>query len=117
MIGAMDETLVQRRIGKRIRTYRLKAGLTQQDLAHALDLTRSSVSNIEAGTQSLSLVAFLKIAEELEMAPGALLDGITEDVALTDAVGAADLPDTYQSWLEALKRDDASGETLATVNS
>lgn len=113
----VDETLVQRRVGQRIRTRRIEAGLTQQDLAQTLGLTRSSVSNIEAGTQSLSLVSFLKIAQELEVAPAALLDAVIEDVDLTAPVSAAALPDKYQSWVEALKRDGGSGDTSITVRS
>lgn len=116
MISDVDETLVQRRIGQRIRSCRSSAGLTQQDVASALGLTRSSVSNIEAGTQSLSLIAFLKIAQELGMAPGVMLDGVTAHADLPDA-RATDLPVVYQSWLEALKRDDAPGETFVRARS
>jgi len=80
-------------------------------------LTRSSVSNIEAGTQSLSLVAFLKIAQELEVAPAVLLEGVTDDVDWTVPGSVAVLPDKYQPWVEALKRNAPPGDTFVTVTS
>jgi transcriptional regulator with XRE-family HTH domain len=113
----MDETPVQRRVGRQIRIRRIKAGLTQQDLAQTLGLARSSVSNIEAGTQSLSLVAFLKIAQELNVSPAALLDAVAEDVDVGTRPSTATLPDKYQTWVEALKRDDALSDTSVKVTS
>jgi len=110
MLASVDAIEMQRRIGKRIRSCRLEAKFTQQELASSLGLTRSSVSNIEAGTQSLSLVGFLKIAQELGVSPSVLLDSINEGIEARTSGRVAGLPDRYQSWVAAVRSDDSTFE-------
>jgi DNA-binding XRE family transcriptional regulator len=54
-------------IGKKIRKYREKAGMTQEQLSEYLDLTRMSVTNIESGRQHMSLRTFMIIADTLKV--------------------------------------------------
>ena len=49
------------------------AGLSQEDLAGAIGLTRTSVSNIENGRQKVLLYTFEKILRVLNVQPSDLL--------------------------------------------
>lgn len=51
-------------IGARIRRLREAAGLRQQDLADAIGLTRTSITNIEKGIQPVSVENLRIIAEK-----------------------------------------------------
>ena len=53
------------RLGERIRFYREKAGLLQEELADRITLTRVSIVNIEAGRQRTPLHHLYAIAEVL----------------------------------------------------
>ena len=53
------------RFGQQLRQARIAAGLSQADLAVAIGLTRTSVSNIEKGRQKVLLHTFGKILETL----------------------------------------------------
>lgn len=52
-------------IGKRIKSLRLRRGMTQQDLADAAGITKANVSNIEAGKYSVGLDILNKIANAM----------------------------------------------------
>lgn len=77
--GAVEAAEFQRRIGARVRERRQHAGRTQHDIAQHLGLTRSSVSNFEAGAQPLSLHAFVRLADYLDVPPGDLIDAVRHD--------------------------------------
>ncbi|HEV7878644.1 helix-turn-helix transcriptional regulator [Bradyrhizobium sp.] len=53
-------------VGKRIRSRRIEAGMSQENLAKALGLTLQQVREYEKGTQRISSGLLLKIAELLE---------------------------------------------------
>ncbi len=59
--------------GRRVRTARDAAGLTQQQLADRLGLTRSSIANMEAGRQKALLHMTAAIAETTGVAAADLL--------------------------------------------
>ncbi len=102
----MDEAKLQQTIGKEIRTRRQSAGITQQDLASQLGLTRASVSNIEAGNQSLSVIAFLKVAAALEVAPADLLGSVVDEAAWRPLPAVKELPDRWRNIIEAVRDSD-----------
>lgn len=54
-----------RHIGLKIKDERLKIGLNQKDLGEKIGLTRTSVSNIEAGRQQPALDVLYKICYSL----------------------------------------------------
>ncbi len=62
------------RVGERIRELRITRGLTVTDLAECSGLSRPSMSRVEAGKQALSLQSLFRVARELNVAPGTLLD-------------------------------------------
>lgn len=61
--------------GRRVRAAREHGGLTQQALADALALTRSSVANIEAGRQRALLHMTAAISGATGVSPADLLPG------------------------------------------
>lgn len=60
-------------IGKRIRTARLKAGMTQELLAEKAGLSTTHMSNIETGSSKLSLPAIISLADALGVSVDELL--------------------------------------------
>ena len=59
--------------GRQLRQARKAAGLSQADLAVALDLTRTSVTNIEKGRQQVLLHTFGRMLHVLKVTPIELL--------------------------------------------
>lgn len=60
------ETL-KKSIGKRIREYRLKANMSQRQLADSTEMTETSVRNYEAGRTNMTIEALVKIKQELNI--------------------------------------------------
>jgi ribosome-binding protein aMBF1 (putative translation factor) len=56
-----------RELGTLIRERRERRGLSHQKLAQKLGLKRTSITNIEAGNQRLSLYHAIKLSRELEI--------------------------------------------------
>lgn len=75
----MDRFYVE--FGRRVRAAREKASLTQEQLATALGLTRSSVANIEAGRQRPLLHITAAVAEATGVPADQLLPGPQVDAA------------------------------------
>jgi transcriptional regulator with XRE-family HTH domain len=65
--------------GGRVRELRDKAGMTQEKLAQAADLTTSFVSTVERGQKMPSLNTILKLARGLRVDAGELLSGFSYD--------------------------------------
>ncbi len=61
------------RIGHHIRAVREQRGATQQDLADAAGLTRTSITNVEASRQRTPIHVLLAIAQALDVPLTALL--------------------------------------------
>ena len=60
-------------IAKTISKLRLKASLSQEDLADAAGIHRTYVSQIERGLKSPTLHVFIKIARALNVKPSAIM--------------------------------------------
>lgn len=69
--GAVDDLYAQ--FGREIRAARSKAGLTQQEIAERVGLTRTSVTNIERGIQHISLRQLYLLAAAVGLHPAQLL--------------------------------------------
>src|SRR5438046_750770 len=67
--GASPYSRLYLEVGRRIRKQRMRRGLTQQELADAIKLTRPSVANIECGRQCFLVHTLFEIAQTLEMSP------------------------------------------------
>ena len=62
----MPQRLYYRRIvGETIRTYRKRAGFTQEKLAERADLHHNFIGEVERGNMEISLGSLLKIAKAL----------------------------------------------------
>ena len=62
-----------RLVGARIRKARHRKGLSQEALAHAIDMDRSYVSGLERGEFNVSLLALARIARGLGVPLAALV--------------------------------------------
>lgn len=77
-------------IGARIKAARERAGMTQEDLAGALDMSTTHISVIERGVKSPRLETLVNIANILEVSSDILLqdvvdyssDGIASEVSV-----------------------------------
>lgn len=65
-------TAIRENFGARVRELRLKAKLSQEELADQAELDRSYVGGVERGERNVSLVNIHKIARALKVKPGAL---------------------------------------------
>ncbi len=62
------------KFGLKIRELRLKAGLSQEKLAHEADLDRTYIPGIEKGDRNVSLLVIEKLAKAFSVEPKELLD-------------------------------------------
>lgn len=85
--------LVYEELGNNIRQVRLRAGLTQEQLARAVGLTRTSVNNIEHGRQKLLVHTLVDIANACNVSPAVLLAPKEE----------IDVPSDVSNWLERIR--------------
>lgn len=63
--------------GRKVRHFRMKAGLTQADLAERLDVTTEMVGKMERGTTGASFVTIEKLCEVLQVSAGSLFPNAT----------------------------------------
>ena len=72
----VDKTPDPKKIfGETLRTERLKAGLSQEELAHRAILDRTYVSSCERGRRNASLETIIRLANALNLPPSKLLSG------------------------------------------
>lgn len=66
-------------LGQRIRTARLAAGLSQEQLAEMVELTSQHISHTEVASTKISLPALVKIANALHTSVYRLLSDSVQD--------------------------------------
>ncbi len=64
---------LQRRLGQRLRSYRLERGLSQESFADLLQVHRTYMGGIERGERNLTLRSVERIADRLGVDPLELL--------------------------------------------
>lgn len=64
---------IYRKFGVLLRETRNRAGLTQDDLAKRMSLSRTAITNIEKGNQGVSLLQLYEFAAQLNVSPVELL--------------------------------------------
>jgi transcriptional regulator with XRE-family HTH domain len=82
----MDENTLYRLIGERIRDRRGDIKLSQEKLALQLNMSRTSIVNIEAGRQRAPVHVLWQIAEKLRTDLGLLIPKATEYIDQTAPV-------------------------------
>lgn len=63
----MERIDIRVRIGLRIKQLRANAGLTQDQLAYAIDLSRSYLAEVETGKRNISIVNLERICDGLQV--------------------------------------------------
>mgnify|MGYP002082655745 FL=1 len=69
----MDNAINYSEIGMRIRRQRERAGMTQEQLGEACDLSTSFIGHIERGSRKLSVESLYKLAAVLDVSVDYLL--------------------------------------------
>ena len=87
--------------GQRIRALRTEKGLTQQQLADKLFITRTTVSNWEAGTRMPDIVMVSRLGKILGVKPYELIDNAPD----TEDSPTLILVEHDQAFLEHLQAD------------
>lgn len=64
---------VNKQVGLKIREYRKKMGLSQEELAFEADLHRAYIGQIERGEKNIGIKNLFKIAAALSVPPAKLL--------------------------------------------
>lgn len=94
-----DHSVFYKKVGQKIKAQR--GNLSQEALAKAIGLTRTSISNIEKGRQKMLLHTFFDIAEVLKVDINSLLP---EKISPGELVGAdvlARLPEKERAFVES----------------
>lgn len=65
---------VMKDVGRRLAELRRDLGLTQEQLAERLRMEANNLQRIELGMQNLTLRTLVRLANELDVKPGALLE-------------------------------------------
>lgn len=73
-----------RELGGRIQKARVRRGLTQEGLASLIDLTRTSVVNIEKGRQKVLAHTLVSLSRALKMDLAELARESTEDLKMDE---------------------------------
>lgn len=74
----MDRVISSADIGKKIKLYRQKAGLTQENLAEILEVTFQQVQNYENGKTRLNTDKLQKLCNALNISESHLLSDVSE---------------------------------------
>jgi transcriptional regulator with XRE-family HTH domain len=67
---------ITKKFGENVRFFRIKNGVSQEDLAVQASLHRTYIGSIERGERNVSLENIIKIAYALGVSPEKLLKGI-----------------------------------------
>jgi transcriptional regulator with XRE-family HTH domain len=100
----LDEELLYKRIGERLRARRVELGLGQADIAKAARLSRTSVTNLEQGRQKVPLHILYRICAALDIEVGTIVPHHEEVEAaptvIADVRSIVDnLPPLSAEWL------------------
>lgn len=95
----MDDR-IYRVFGSRLRELREAKSVTQEELGRRVELSRTSITNIEKGRQRVMLHQMMELAHALDAEPSALMPA-------SDEADAAPLRSDIAKVVEALRSEDA----------
>ena len=75
-----DERITRHYMPRVIRRYRDSAGLSQQELADSMGVSKGFISALEGGRSVPSIDRLLQIADALRVRPSALLDAMADEI-------------------------------------
>lgn len=76
-----------REVGERIRSHRLKKGMTQETLAERAELHPTFIGQVERGEKNMSLVSLAKILEALQVSFSEFFENV-EDCTRPNSIPA-----------------------------
>lgn len=88
-------------VGSRIRTARKEKDWTQETLADRIDMTRTSITNIERGRQRMLLHTLVEIAKALDVAPASLLPPAAPPPGLRELLKEKGSSGPERDWIQA----------------
>jgi len=99
---------IQLEVGLLIKKCRMAVGISQDALAAAVGLSRSSVANVECGRQKIGVPLLYMIAEVLQTTPHDLLPPIAgnTETKLAELPLPQHLPEEDTDWIRALMNPD-----------
>ena len=74
-----DEKITRRFMPDVLRRYRDNAGLSQQELADSIGVSKGFISALEGGRSVPNLDRLVQIADALQVSPGELVNAMIED--------------------------------------
>jgi transcriptional regulator with XRE-family HTH domain len=99
-------------LGKRIREARERAGVKQDQLAQAVGLSRTSITNIERGRQGVQAYLLTRIADVLGQHAAELLPRLDPGQPISDKV--RELEPSKRAWAERVMRSAPEDDDHAT---
>lgn len=106
-------TLDWNEIGERVREARLAMGLSQEKLARKIDLDRTMISKIEAGSRRLDALELARLARALNMPIGHFLNAppaimshrtpLAEDTATDAAQASYRIDSALAAWIREIR--------------
>lgn len=103
-----DDQRFYEEIGRRIRLARVAEQLTQVELGSAVQLSRTSITNIESGNQQPSIRTLIRICEVLEKEPSDLLNKLPLDDETFISSFPDDVPKATREALTNLSKNSLS---------
>lgn len=102
-------SVIYEEMGQRIRSLRKQLRLTQDELAQRVGLTRTSITNIENGNQTVPVHLVYELCKALGTTPTALLPDPAEllrsdDIVQNVAFPTGDLSTEELSWVRKIRR-------------
>lgn len=79
MKGGVMEESISVIFGKRIRSYRKKQKLSQEELAELCDLHPVYIGQLERGEKNASLETIIRVCKGLKVAPSQIFECISEE--------------------------------------
>lgn len=111
----MDTEYFYEEFGRRLQASRRQAKLTQKELAARVNMSRSSLANVERGNQRVALHQFAELATAIGVDPATLLpalDGLAS--RLGRAASAAKVPSDVAAWgARAIERWEKENDDVA----
>jgi transcriptional regulator with XRE-family HTH domain len=104
----MDERL-NAEFGRLLRELRRRTAMSQDLLAEAAGVSRTSIVNIEAGRQGISLSTLYRLALALRLTPQALLPPLPIEGTLPRIRLGPETPESERAILAVMRRANEDG--------
>lgn len=78
-----DEKIVHKFMPIVLRRFRDRAGLSQQELADSIEVSKGFISALEGGRSVPSLDRLLMLADAFQVSPAALMEALMEEMEKT----------------------------------